>query len=62
MRDAQELAAATELDIAAVAALLADPARCKVLLALDDGRAPPAGVLAEEAGISRPRPVAIWAR
>lgn len=54
MRDAQELAAATELDIAAVAALLADPARCKVLLALDDGRALPAGVLAEEAGISRP--------
>lgn len=54
MREAQELAAATEVDIAAVAALLADPARCKVLLALDDGRALPAGVLAEEAGISRP--------
>ncbi|MEW2480972.1 metalloregulator ArsR/SmtB family transcription factor [Mycobacterium sp. NPDC049093] len=54
MREAQELAGATEVDIAAVAALLADPARCKVLLALDDGRALPAGVLAEEAGISRP--------
>ncbi|NKZ11476.1 helix-turn-helix transcriptional regulator [Mycolicibacterium septicum DSM 44393] len=54
MREAQELASATEVDIAAVAALLADPARCKVLLALDDGRALPAGVLAEEAGISRP--------
>ena len=34
--------------------LLADPARCKVLLALDDGRALPASVLADEAGISRP--------
>lgn len=54
MREAHELAAATEVDIGAVAALLADPARCKVLLALDDGRALPAGVLAEEAGISRP--------
>lgn len=54
MREAQELAEATEVDIAAVAALLADPARCKVLLALDDGRALPASVLAEEAGISRP--------
>lgn len=54
MREAQELASAAEVDIAAVAALLADPARCKVLLALDDGRALPAGVLAEEAGISRP--------
>ena len=54
MREAQELASATEVDIAAVAALLADPARCKVLLALDDGRALPASVLAEEAGVSRP--------
>lgn len=54
MREAQELATASEVDIAAVAALLADPARCKVLLALDDGRALPASVLAEEAGISRP--------
>ncbi|MFV8052943.1 ArsR/SmtB family transcription factor [Mycobacterium sp. 48b] len=54
MREAQDLASATEVDIAAVAALLADPARCKVLLALDDGRALPASVLAEEAGISRP--------
>jgi DNA-binding transcriptional ArsR family regulator len=54
MREVQELATATEVDIAAVAALLSDPARCKVLLALDDGRALPAGVLAEEAGISRP--------
>ncbi|WP_235716908.1 ArsR/SmtB family transcription factor [Mycolicibacterium goodii] len=52
MREAQELATATEADIASVAALLSDPARCKVLLALDDGRALPASVLAEEAGIS----------
>ena len=43
-----------DADIAAVASLLADPARCKVLLALDDGRALPASVLADEAGISRP--------
>src|SRR3954466_3679059 len=42
-----------DADIAAVASLLADPARCKVLLALDDGRALPASVLADEAGISR---------
>ncbi|MBU8816212.1 metalloregulator ArsR/SmtB family transcription factor [Mycolicibacterium goodii] len=53
MREAQELATATEADIASVAALLSDPARCKVLLALDDGRALPTSVLAEEAGISR---------
>ncbi|KHO25915.1 ArsR family transcriptional regulator [Mycolicibacterium setense] len=53
MREVQELVSATEVDIAAVAALLADPARCKVLLALDDGRALPASVLAEEAGVSR---------
>jgi DNA-binding transcriptional ArsR family regulator len=54
MRDAAELPAAGDADIAAVASLLADPARCKVLLALDDGRALPASVLADEAGISRP--------
>ncbi len=54
MRDATELPARGDADIAAVASLLADPARCKVLLALDDGRALPASVLADEAGISRP--------
>lgn len=43
-----------DADIAALASLLADPARCSVLLALDDGRALPASVLADEAGISRP--------
>jgi DNA-binding transcriptional ArsR family regulator len=54
MRDAAELPTRGDADIAAVASLLADPARCKVLLALDDGRALPASVLADEAGISRP--------
>jgi DNA-binding transcriptional ArsR family regulator len=52
MRDAADIAT-TDLDIAALAALLADSARCKVLLALDDGRALPASVLADEAGVSR---------
>jgi DNA-binding transcriptional ArsR family regulator len=41
-----------DADIASVAALLADPRRCKVLFALDDGRALPASVLASEAGIA----------
>jgi len=53
MRDAAELPATGDADISAVAALLADPARCKVLMALDDGRALPASVLADEAGVSR---------
>jgi DNA-binding transcriptional ArsR family regulator len=53
MRDGAIIPVDGDLDIAAVAALLADPARCKVLLALDDGRALPASVLADEAGISR---------
>lgn len=34
-------------------ALLADRARCRVLMALHDGRALPASVLADEAGVSR---------
>ena len=54
MRDAAEFPTDGDADIAALASLLADPARCKVLLALDDGRALPASVLADEAGISRP--------
>lgn len=54
MRDVAQLPTRGDADIAAVASLLADPARCKVLLALDDGRALPASVLADEAGISRP--------
>ena len=53
MRDAAKLPSVGDADIAAVAALFADPARCAVLLALDDGRALPASVLAEEAGVSR---------
>jgi DNA-binding transcriptional ArsR family regulator len=35
-----------------VGALVADPARCRMLLALDDGRALPASRLASEAGVS----------
>jgi len=54
MHDVAELQTGGDADIAAVASLLADPARCTVLLALDDGRALPASVLADEAGISRP--------
>jgi DNA-binding transcriptional ArsR family regulator len=53
MRDMAQTALG-DADIAALGSLLADPARCKVLLALDDGRALPASVLADEAGISRP--------
>jgi len=41
-----------EPDLAAVGALLAEPARAKVLLALLDGRALPASLLASEAGIA----------
>jgi DNA-binding transcriptional ArsR family regulator len=54
MRDAAALPTGGDADIATLASLLADPARCKVLLALDDGRALPASVLADEAGVSRP--------
>src|SRR6478735_2532177 len=54
MRNAAELPTGGDADIAALASLLADPARCKVLLALDDGRALPASVLADEAGVGRP--------
>lgn len=45
-------AAYGDADISSVAALLADAGRCKVLFALDDGRALPASVLAAEAGIA----------
>jgi DNA-binding transcriptional ArsR family regulator len=41
-----------DTDLAAVGALLAEPARAKVLLALGDGRALPASVLAVEAGVA----------
>jgi DNA-binding transcriptional ArsR family regulator len=41
-----------DADIAALAGLLADPTRARVLLALGDGRALAASVLADEAGVS----------
>ena len=41
-----------EVDIAAAAQLVAEPARARVLLALMDRRALPASVLASEAGIA----------
>lgn len=43
---------AGDADISAVAQLIADPSRAAVLLALQDGRALPASVLAAEAGVS----------
>jgi DNA-binding transcriptional ArsR family regulator len=45
-------ALAGDADIAAVGAVLADPARCRVLLALGDGRSLCASMLADEAGIA----------
>ncbi len=41
-----------DVDLSAVGAVLADPGRCRMLLALDDGRALPASRLADEAGVS----------
>ena len=41
-----------DADIARVGALVADPARARVLMALGDGRALPASVLADEAGVA----------
>jgi DNA-binding transcriptional ArsR family regulator len=41
-----------DVDIASVGALVADGGRCRMLLALDDGRALPASRLAAEAGVS----------
>jgi DNA-binding transcriptional ArsR family regulator len=41
-----------DTDIAVIGALVADPGRCRILLALDDGRALPASRLAAEAGVS----------
>jgi DNA-binding transcriptional ArsR family regulator len=43
---------AGDADLAAVGALLAEPARARILLALGDGRALPASVLAAEAGVA----------
>jgi DNA-binding transcriptional ArsR family regulator len=42
-----------DADLAALGAVLAEPARARILLALGDGRALPASVLASEAGIAR---------
>jgi DNA-binding transcriptional ArsR family regulator len=41
-----------DADVAAVGALLAEPARARILMALGDGRALPATVLASEAGVA----------
>lgn len=41
-----------DADLSAIGSLLADPGRCRVLLALADGRALPASMLANEAGVS----------
>src|SRR6201996_7375697 len=43
---------AGDSDIAAVGALVADRGRCRILLALGDGRALPASRLADGAGVS----------
>src|SRR5581483_1112486 len=40
-----------DVDMAAVGQVLADRGRCRILLALADGRALPASVLAAEAGV-----------
>jgi DNA-binding transcriptional ArsR family regulator len=41
-----------DADIAKIGALVADPGRARILLALGDGRALPASVLADEAGVA----------
>lgn len=41
-----------DADISVIGALLADRGRCRILLALNDGRALPASVLAGEAGVA----------
>jgi DNA-binding transcriptional ArsR family regulator len=41
-----------ETDLSRVAALVAEPTRARILLALGDGRALPAGILADEAGVT----------
>jgi DNA-binding transcriptional ArsR family regulator len=41
-----------DADIARICALIGDPSRARVLMALADGRALPAGMLAGEAGVS----------
>jgi DNA-binding transcriptional ArsR family regulator len=41
-----------DADIASIGALVADPGRARILLALGDGRALPASMLADEAGVA----------
>jgi DNA-binding transcriptional ArsR family regulator len=41
-----------DADVAALAAVIGEPARAKILLTLTDGRARPASVLASEAGVA----------
>jgi DNA-binding transcriptional ArsR family regulator len=41
-----------DADVAAVGALIAEPSRARILMALQDGRALPASVLAAEAGVA----------
>ena len=41
-----------DIDVAAIGSLFADPGRCRILLALDDGRALPATRLAAEAEVT----------
>jgi DNA-binding transcriptional ArsR family regulator len=41
-----------DADVAALAAVIGEPARAKILLTLNDGRALPASVLAAEAGVA----------
>ena len=41
-----------DADIASIGALVADRGRARILLALGDGRALPASVLADEAGVA----------
>ncbi|MBW0009231.1 MAG: winged helix-turn-helix transcriptional regulator [Pseudonocardiales bacterium] len=43
-----------DADLSVIGAALADRGRCRILLALADGRALPASVLADEAGVSAP--------
>jgi DNA-binding transcriptional ArsR family regulator len=52
--DGEQRPLAADADIAAIGALVADPARCRILLALADGRALPSSRLAAEAGVSAP--------
>jgi DNA-binding transcriptional ArsR family regulator len=47
-----EVQPAGDADLASVGALLAEPSRAKVLLALSDGRSLPASMLAAEAGVA----------